>query len=43
METDRLSAQGMTREQARAIAKREFGNRTVSEERFFESSPTAAL
>jgi predicted permease len=43
METDRLGAQGMSAEQARATALREFGNRTASEERFFDSSPTAGL
>jgi putative ABC transport system permease protein len=43
METDRLRAQGMDPAQARATALREFGNRAVCEERFFESSPSAIL
>lgn len=41
METDRLQAEGMENSAARAQAIREFGNRSASEERFFESSPVS--
>ena len=41
METDRLQAQGMNFEAARAAALREFGNPAASAERFFEASPAA--
>ena len=37
-ETDRLIAEGLTPEQARAAALRSFGNMTHAEERFYESS-----
>jgi predicted permease len=38
METDRLKEQGMSDEDARAEARREFGNVTRVQERFYESS-----
>jgi predicted permease len=38
METDRLKEQGMSEEDARAEARREFGNVTRVQERFYESS-----
>ncbi len=43
MLADRLQAEGMSPEAARAAALREFGNRTASAERFFEASPAAPL
>jgi predicted permease len=36
LEADRLSAEGMAPEEARAAARRAFGNRTIAEERFYE-------
>ncbi len=43
LETERLIAEGMTPEQARAAAHRQFGNVTSAEERFYESSRTMWL
>ena len=38
METERLKEQGMSEEDARAEARRAFGNVTRAQERFYESS-----
>src|SRR5581483_6588537 len=36
-ETEELRLQGMTSDEARAAARKAFGNRTIAEERFYES------
>ena len=36
LEADRLVQEGLSREEARAAAKRSFGNTTLAQERFYE-------
>jgi hypothetical protein len=38
LETDRLRAEGMSNEAARAAAQRAFGNVAIARERFYEAS-----